>query len=68
MLKHRMRFLRLTKILNAAENDLIFTTEFVKQILDQFWEQNFYKLLIKQFLPFIACLFTTIFYLHYALA
>ena len=66
-LNYDMKFLTLTKILNQSENQAIFVSEFVMQVLDQFWEQNFKKLLKRQFIPFTICLLTTIFYLQYAL-
>ena len=65
--KYDKKFLTLTKILNHSDNQSIFVTQFIKQVLDQFWEQNFKKLLKRQFIPFTICLLTTIFYLQYAL-
>ena len=67
ILKDEKNFLLLTQILNLTANDQIFITTFVKQILDQMWDKNFYKLLKYQFLPFIACLSICISYLHYSL-
>ena len=67
MLKHKMKFLRLTQILNATENDSIFVTDFIKQVLDKFWEKYFWMLLKFQFVPYLVCLTSTIFYLQYAL-
>lgn len=66
-MKHDMKFLKLTQILNEAENQSIFVTEFVMNVLNEFWDENYYKLLYKQLLPFIGCLLATIFYLEYAL-
>ena len=66
-MKHEMKFLKLTQLLNEAENQSIFVTEFVMQVLNEFWEENFLKLLWRQFFPFIGCLLSLIFYLQYAL-
>ena len=44
ILKSSMKFLGLTVILNGTENHSIFVTQFVMQVLDQFWEANFIKL------------------------
>ena len=67
MLRDKRKFLRLTQILSATESDSIFVTQFVKQVLDQFWDKNFWILLKYQFLPYLVCLTTTIVYLQYAL-
>ena len=63
MLRDPMRFLRLTKILSATENDSIFVTQFVKQVLDQFWDKYFWQLATYQLVPYLVCLTTTVCYL-----
>ena len=46
----------------------MFVSEFVEQILDQFWDENFYKLLFKQFIPYLSCILSTFIYMQFALA
>ena len=67
MLRDNRKFLRLTQILSATESDSIFVTQFVKQVLDQFWDNYFWILLKYHFVPYLVCLSTTIVYLQYAL-
>ena len=62
-----LKFLSLTRILNSTQYQPIFVTEFIIEVLNEFWNDNFWKLFWQQFIPFIACLVTTVFYLHFAL-
>ena len=41
------KFLGLCRILKESDNLAIYVTQFVEMILDQFWDENFYKLLYK---------------------
>ena len=56
-------FFGLAKILTDVQSEQIFTTEFVAQVLDQFWDEIYNKFLWLLFMPYLACLLSTIYYL-----
>ena len=39
------KFLGLTQILDGSKNLAIYVSDFVTYVLDQFWDENFYKIL-----------------------
>ena len=47
-------FLELCKTLNESATKQIFTSDFVKYVLMEFWDPYYKKLLWQQFLPYVA--------------
>ena len=62
------KFLDLPPILNETDNESIFQTEFVKKVLEEFWEDQYKKLLRWHFIPYTGCLLLTCFQMHEALS
>ena len=67
ILKDERGFVGIIQMLNDSRDFQILITEFVKQLLDQFWEVYYKKLVRRHFLPYLACLFTVVYYLRFAL-
>ena len=65
---HKHGFLNLCKVLDLADTQSIFVSDFVNYVLLEFWDQYFYKLFYQQFLPYILCVSATIFYMGKVLA
>ena len=54
LLADRKTFVHLTTALENASNDQIYTTELIKTLLVEFWEENFRKILRRCLLPWLA--------------
>lgn len=57
LLADRKNFINFVGTLDDAQNDQIFTTELINTLLDNFWEENFDKILMKCLLPWVAYAF-----------
>ena len=57
LLADRKTFVHFTTVLDLASNDQIYTTELLKTLLVEFWEENFVKILKRCLLPWIAYAF-----------
>ena len=56
-------FLGFIEILNNSKSNDIYATDFIKTLLDVFWNENENKILWKIFLPYIMYLTITLFYM-----
>ena len=54
LLADRKTFVHFTTVLDRASNDQIYTTELLKTLLVEFWEENFTKILKRCLLPWLA--------------
>ena len=57
LLADRKNFIHFVGTLKDASNDQIFTTELISTLLDNFWEENFSKILWKCLLPWTGYAF-----------
>ena len=59
-------FVSFSRLLNNMPISF-YTSEFSEYLLDQFWAKTRTKILVQQFLPFIALMILAVFYMHYEL-
>ena len=57
LLADRKNFIHFVGTLDDASNDQIFNTELISTLLDNFWEENFSKILYKCLLPWAGYAF-----------
>lgn len=67
IMKDKMRFLGITQILDQSPNYSVYVSDFVVQLLNEFWKENFTKIRNTQLYPYVGCFLLQIFYMHYAL-
>ena len=65
---HKYGFLNLCKVLDLADTQSIFVSDFVNYVLQEFWDQYYNKLFYQQFLPYLLCISVTIFYMGHVLS
>lgn len=57
LLADRKTFVDFISILDEASNDQIYTTELIKDLLIEFWDENFMKIVKKCLLPWVCYAF-----------
>ena len=62
LLADRKTFVHFTTVLGNASNDQIYTTELLKTLLVEFWEENYQKILRRCLLPWIGYAICTQFF------
>lgn len=61
-------YLNLVRILNESQNNtIIFDTEFVDNLLSEFWEKYWTKLFYQMFLPFVGYMLSAITFMYVSL-
>ena len=58
------QFLLFCEVLGSARSDSVFGTEFVKTVLDEFWDDCYKKLLYACFLPYCLGLISYLILVH----
>lgn len=62
LLSDRKNFIHFVSTLESASNDQIYNTELISTLLDNFWEENYEKILWKCLIPWVIYAFTTMWF------
>lgn len=62
LLKDVQNFLHFSVLLKRSQNKRIFQTEFLQQLVQEFWDDYFYRILNRNFLPWILYMICTLYF------
>lgn len=60
MFRDKMNFVNFVQEVTESSNEAIYNTELINILLEEFWDENYYKIFYKCFLPFMAYLVCTV--------
>lgn len=62
LLKDAKNFLDFSFLLKRSQNKRIFQTEFLQQLVQEFWDESFYKILYRIFMPWLLYMICALYF------